>query len=80
MMGGNNRNFVIFVVLTILILVVWQIFVAQPQIEDARRAAEAEAAAQTQTTPQVQPDIPLPLACGVHPWVRSSWVRYSIGS
>ncbi len=43
--GGNSRNFIIAIALSIAVLFAWQYFVAQPQI----KRAQQEAAQQTQT-------------------------------
>ena len=44
MQEGNNRNFILAIVLSLAVLIGWQYFIAQPQIERAREeAAQLEA-------------------------------------
>ena len=52
MQSENNRNMIIAIVLSVVVLFGWQFFVAGPQLEQAQRRAEAELAAQqaAQTT------------------------------
>lgn len=45
-MNADNRNIVLAVVLSMLVLFGWQFFVAGPQLERAQQQAEAQAAAQ----------------------------------
>jgi len=45
----NNRNFFITIALSVLILVVWQVFYMNPRIEAQREAAQVEQARQEQT-------------------------------
>src|SRR5262245_36840087 len=40
----NNRNFLITIVLSVLILTLWQVFYMNPRIEAQRQAAQVEAA------------------------------------
>ncbi len=47
---GNNRNFIIAIALSVLVLIVWQVFVSNPQVERAREAEEAAAANQPVAT------------------------------
>ncbi|MGD9738544.1 MAG: membrane protein insertase YidC [Bauldia sp.] len=56
---GNNRNFIIAIALSVLVLVVWQVFVANPQVESARQAAEEAAATQAAQTETVTPAAPV---------------------
>ena len=50
MQSENNRNMIIAIVLSVVVLFGWQFFVAGPQLEQAQRRAEAETAAQLQPT------------------------------
>jgi YidC/Oxa1 family membrane protein insertase len=43
-MMNNNRNFLITIVLSVLILTLWQVFYMNPRIEAQREAAQIEAA------------------------------------
>lgn len=58
----NNRNFFITIALSVLILVLWQVFYMNPRIEAQRETARIEAEqaeeAQRQVTQQQQPDLP----------------------
>ncbi|WP_423069218.1 membrane protein insertase YidC [Devosia sp. CN2-171] len=51
MQSENNRNMIIAIVLSIVVLFGWQFFVAGPQLEQAQRRAEAQQAAQQTTAP-----------------------------
>lgn len=48
----NNRNFLITIALSILILVVWQVFYMNPRIEAQREAAQIEAQQSAETANQ----------------------------
>jgi YidC/Oxa1 family membrane protein insertase len=63
--GGNSRNFIIAILLSVAVLVLWQYFFAQPQIE-AQQQAQEQAAAEglaVEDIPQpvVGEDIPQPV-------------------
>ena len=51
-MNDNNRNFILAIVLSMVVLFAWQFFIAGPQVEQARKQQEAaqkqQAAEQTQ--------------------------------
>ncbi|EKF20667.1 membrane protein insertase YidC [Nitratireductor pacificus] len=47
----NNRNFLITIALSVLILTVWQVFYMNPRIEAQREAARIEAEQAAETTP-----------------------------
>lgn len=80
----NNRNFYITIALSVLILMVWQVFYMNPKIESQRQQAQIEAqrvaeqtkpAAQSGTTPTPS-DATAPAgtgACGR----RGDYPRYS---
>ncbi|MCC6983522.1 MAG: membrane protein insertase YidC [Bauldia sp.] len=53
MQEGNNRNFIIAIVLSLAVLIGWQYFVAQPQIDRAREEAAQLEAQQTPAIPGV---------------------------
>lgn len=55
---GDNKNLIIAMALSVLILVVWQFFVVGPQIERQRQAAEQA----QQTTASEQTNVPAPAA------------------
>ena len=60
--GGNTRNFIIAILLSVGVLVVWQMFFA-PQIEQAQQSAQqpqAEAVAPDIPQPALGQDIPQP--------------------
>ncbi len=53
-MKDNNRNFIIAIVLSMVVLFGWQFFIAGPQIDQARKqqeAAQQQASEQQQTAP-----------------------------
>jgi YidC/Oxa1 family membrane protein insertase len=54
----NNRNFFITIALSVLILLLWQVFYMNPRIEAQREAARIEQARQEQT--QQNNDLPAP--------------------
>lgn len=54
----NNRNFFITIALSVLILLVWQVFYMNPRIEAQREAARVEQARQEQT--QQSNELPAP--------------------
>nr|WP_295461808.1 membrane protein insertase YidC [Mesorhizobium sp.] len=56
-MTDNNRNLLITIVLSVVILTVWQVFFMQPRIEAQREAARIE---QEQAASQSQPATPAP--------------------
>ncbi|MBL8582754.1 MAG: membrane protein insertase YidC [Rhizobiaceae bacterium] len=59
----NNRNFLITIALSVVILTLWQIFYMNPRIESQREAARVEAertAAQTQAQTQAGADPAMP--------------------
>lgn len=72
---GNNRNLIIAIALSVLVLVLWQVLVANPQMESARRAAEQAAATQPPIAEAIPPAAPqaepgaavavAPAVCGV---------------
>jgi len=52
-MKDNNRNFIVAIVLSMVVLFAWQFFIAGPQIDQARKQQEAtqqQATAQQQAT------------------------------
>jgi YidC/Oxa1 family membrane protein insertase len=51
----NNRNFFITIALSVLILVLWQVFYMNPRIEAQREAARIEAEQQEQAQPSATP-------------------------
>jgi len=51
-MKDNNRNFIVAIVLSMVVLFAWQFFIAGPQIDKARKQQEA---AQQQAAAQPQP-------------------------
>ncbi|MCW5696181.1 MAG: membrane protein insertase YidC [Bauldia sp.] len=53
---GNNRNFIIAIALSIVVLFAWQYFVAQPQIERAQQDAANQVAASEPLAPAGQLD------------------------
>jgi YidC/Oxa1 family membrane protein insertase len=65
MQEGNNRNFIIAIVLSLAVLIGWQYFVAQPQIERAREEAAQLEAQQTPAIPGAVPGAPAPGAGAV---------------
>jgi YidC/Oxa1 family membrane protein insertase len=74
-MTGNNRNFLVAIGLSILVLVLWQVFVANPQIEQAQRDAAAQQAAQV-LAQQAVTDTPLPTDVGVAPAAADAAARF----
>src|SRR5690606_39779214 len=73
---GENREFLLAIALSIVVLLAWQVFVGMPQMEQAERQRAAEDSArqaQTQTSqqapvPQSQaPGAPAPTAPGSQP-------------
>ncbi len=50
MQSENNRNMIIAIVLSIVVLFGWQFFIAGPQLEQAQRRAELQAQQQAQDT------------------------------
>ncbi len=62
--GGNSRNFIIAILLSVAVLVLWQYFFAQPQIEAQQQAQEQAAgealAPEDIPQPVVGEDIPQP--------------------
>ncbi len=50
-MKDNNRNFILAIVLSMVVLFGWQFFIAGPEIERAQQDAAQQQAAQTATTP-----------------------------
>jgi YidC/Oxa1 family membrane protein insertase len=62
--GGNSRNFIIAILLSVAVLVLWQYFFAQPQIESQQQAQEQAAAEgiapEDIPQPVVGEDIPQP--------------------
>ncbi len=50
MQSENNRNMIIAIVLSIVVLFGWQFLVAGPQLEQAQKRAQIEAQQQSQTT------------------------------
>jgi len=50
MQSDNNRNMIIAIVLSVVVLFGWQFFVAGPQLEQAQKRAAAEQAQQATTT------------------------------
>jgi YidC/Oxa1 family membrane protein insertase len=63
-MNENNRNMILAVVLSMLVLFGWQFFIAGPQLEQAQRQAEQAA---TQQTEQQAGDLAAPAADGTIP-------------
>src|SRR5690606_33608158 len=63
-MNENNRNMILAVVLSMLVLFGWQFFIAGPQLEQAQRQAEQAA---TQQTEQQAGDLVAPAADGSIP-------------
>ncbi|MCC6737257.1 MAG: membrane protein insertase YidC [Bauldia sp.] len=60
-MTGNNRNFIIAIGLSILVLILWQVFVANPQIDQAQQEVAAQqVAAGEANTIAADADTPLP--------------------
>src|SRR5690606_1473182 len=57
-MMEHNRNFFITIALSVLILVLWQVFYMNPRIEQQREAAQIEQARQEQA--QQSADVPTP--------------------
>src|SRR5690606_9060456 len=60
-MNENNRNMILAVVLSMLVLFGWQFFIAGPQLEKAQREAELAA---TQQTAQEAADLAAPTVDG----------------
>jgi len=61
--GGNSRNFIIAILLSVAVLVLWQYFFAQPQIEAQQQAQQepaVEAVEDGVPQPAVGADIPQP--------------------
>ena len=58
--GGNSRNFIIAILLSVGVLVGWQYFVAQPQIEEARQSAQPQAEETVADVPQPATDADVP--------------------
>jgi YidC/Oxa1 family membrane protein insertase len=56
--GGNSRNFIIAVLLSIAVLFLWQYFFAQPQIEAQQQAQEPAATEVAQDVPQADAAVP----------------------
>lgn len=57
-MADNNRNYILAIVLSILVLVGWQYFIGMPQMErqrEAQRQQQAQQPAATQPTPGTAP-------------------------
>lgn len=68
MQSDNNRNMIIAIVLSIVVLFGWQFFVAGPQLEQAQKRAEAQQAAQqATTTTATDTGIATPTATGTAP-------------
>ncbi|WP_332718154.1 membrane protein insertase YidC [Pelagibacterium mangrovi] len=63
-MNENNRNMILAVVLSMLVLFGWQFFIAGPQLEQAQRQAELTS---TQQTEQQAGDLAAPAADGTIP-------------
>ncbi|CEJ15797.1 Membrane protein insertase YidC [bacterium YEK0313] len=62
-MADNNRNYILAIVLSILVLVGWQYFVGMPQMErqrEAQRQQQAQQQAQQQGAPQPSAGTPVP--------------------
>src|SRR6185436_4204688 len=57
-METNNRNFFITIILSVLILTLWQVFYMNPRIEAERKAAELEAARVQEKGAATQPATP----------------------
>ncbi|MEM9331293.1 MAG: membrane protein insertase YidC [Pseudomonadota bacterium] len=55
-MESNNRNTLLAVALSILVLILWQVFYIAPRIEQERQAAEVEAQRQAVETGQALPE------------------------
>ncbi|MHA1559514.1 MAG: membrane protein insertase YidC [Alphaproteobacteria bacterium] len=60
--AGNSRNFIIAILLSVGVLVGWQYFFAQPQIEQAQQSAQPQAEEVVVDVPQptIDPDVPQP--------------------
>jgi len=56
-METNNRNFFITIILSVLILTLWQVFYMNPRIEAERKAAELEAARVQEKGAATQPGL-----------------------
>src|SRR5690606_36111955 len=52
-MNSDNRNVILAVVLSMMVLFGWQFFIAGPQLEQAQRQAEIRAAQQTEANEQL---------------------------
>ncbi|HEY4199211.1 MAG TPA: membrane protein insertase YidC [Devosiaceae bacterium] len=69
-MNENNRNVILAIVLSVVVLFGWQYFVAGPQMQRAQQQAEAAAAAQPQTT--TTPNAAAPATPGAAPAVTDN--------
>ena len=66
-MGGENREFMLAIGLSALVLILWQLFVGLPTVEQERAKQEAQQPVQQQTQTQTSPDgtvVPTPQAPG----------------
>ncbi len=60
----DSRNMILAIVLSVAVLFGWQYFVAGPQMEEAAKLAEMQAAQEAGAAPAADADLPVPAADG----------------